>query len=233
MTMSKIERLKGLGLTAEQILAVVEIIDEEVTLLVTLLEKRRKQNAERQQRFKAKKGNVTGAVTQKIQPKQVVKQGKVLSVSSPKVVDLFPESLPKKVTNTRARAKIGTRLAVDWIPDPKDTARVAQECNLSPAMAAREFEKFRDYWCAKSGATATKLDWQATWRNWLRKASEMGPVSKYQPRMTEREKADAIFNEAIRQAEAREQSGQDDLEQISDGYECLSGLRPRIGRDPR
>ena len=27
-----------------------------------------------------------------------------------------------------------------------------------------------DYWCAKPGADGTKLDWEATWRNWLRKA---------------------------------------------------------------
>lgn len=35
-----------------------------------------------------------------------------------------------------------------------------------------ETEKFVDYWRAKSGANATKLDWPATWRNWLRRASE-------------------------------------------------------------
>lgn len=36
--------------------------------------------------------------------------------------------------------------------------------------ARREAERFRDYWCAKSGKDATKTDWQATWRNWVRKA---------------------------------------------------------------
>lgn len=35
-----------------------------------------------------------------------------------------------------------------------------------------ETEKFVDYWRAKSGAGATKVDWPATWRNWLRRASE-------------------------------------------------------------
>ncbi|MCA1440457.1 hypothetical protein I6F07_09570 [Ensifer sp. IC4062] len=38
------------------------------------------------------------------------------------------------------------------------------------AAAEAEFEKFRDYWCAKAGREATKLDWQATWRNWIRNA---------------------------------------------------------------
>jgi anti-sigma-K factor RskA len=29
-------------------------------------------------------------------------------------------------------------------------------------------EQFRDYWSAKAGSGSTKLDWQATWRNWVR-----------------------------------------------------------------
>ncbi len=29
-------------------------------------------------------------------------------------------------------------------------------------------DTFRDFWISKSGATAIKLDWQATWRNWVR-----------------------------------------------------------------
>ena len=31
-----------------------------------------------------------------------------------------------------------------------------------------EAEKFRDFWTAKAGRDAAKLDWQATWRNWMR-----------------------------------------------------------------
>lgn len=38
--------------------------------------------------------------------------------------------------------------------------------------AVEEFEKFKDYWNAKTGKDATKLDWDATWRNWLRNTKE-------------------------------------------------------------
>jgi len=42
-----------------------------------------------------------------------------------------------------------------------------------------EAEKFRDYWCGKSGKDATKTDWPATWRNWVRNAGPMrGPGKK-------------------------------------------------------
>ncbi len=38
----------------------------------------------------------------------------------------------------------------------------------------REWAKFCDYWRAKTGASATKKDWLATWRNWCRKAEQDG-----------------------------------------------------------
>lgn len=33
-------------------------------------------------------------------------------------------------------------------------------------------EQFRDYWAAASGANATKRNWEAAWRTWMRKAAE-------------------------------------------------------------
>jgi hypothetical protein len=35
--------------------------------------------------------------------------------------------------------------------------------------------KFVDFWRGKSGRDATKLDWPATWRNWLRRDFEDHP----------------------------------------------------------
>ena len=36
----------------------------------------------------------------------------------------------------------------------------------------REQEVFRDYWLAVPGQKGCKLDWPATWRNWIRRAAE-------------------------------------------------------------
>ncbi len=36
--------------------------------------------------------------------------------------------------------------------------------------AEAERDKFRDFWTAKAGKDAAKLDWRATWRNWIRNA---------------------------------------------------------------
>ena len=35
----------------------------------------------------------------------------------------------------------------------------------------KTFDSFKDYWVAKPGAGGVKLDWQATWRNWVRSQS--------------------------------------------------------------
>lgn len=48
----------------------------------------------------------------------------------------------------------------------------------------RSADKFRDYWTAKSGKDATKVDWAATWRNWVR--NEHGwPNARASPRYSQ------------------------------------------------
>jgi uncharacterized protein YdaU (DUF1376 family) len=50
---------------------------------------------------------------------------------------------------------------------PEDWAAWAkgERPELDPERVA---EKFADYWHGKAGAAGRKLDWQATWRNWVR-----------------------------------------------------------------
>ena len=69
----------------------------------------------------------------------------------------------------------GHRLPADWQPTPEELrwaidARPDIEANL-------EVERFRDYWIAQPGAKGVKLDWTATWRNWIRNARGNGRPS--------------------------------------------------------
>ena len=41
----------------------------------------------------------------------------------------------------------------------------------------QEAKKFVDYWIAKPGKDGCKLDWEATWRNWIRNARQQGSVA--------------------------------------------------------
>ena len=72
---------------------------------------------------------------------------------------------------TTPDAKRGSRLPKDWVL-PKDLGEwsLAEFPAWSVEMVQIEGQKFRDYWVAKPGKDATKLDWPATWRNWCRNA---------------------------------------------------------------
>jgi hypothetical protein len=63
------------------------------------------------------------------------------------------------------------RLPEAWQPAQQDVD-YARARGLSDAAINREAERFRNYWLAKSGAQARKHSWEATWRNWILKATD-------------------------------------------------------------
>ena len=75
----------------------------------------------------------------------------------------------KPLTNNQEPIKErtrGSRLSADWVL-PKEWADWAKQ--ERPDLDLRSVgEQFKDYWSAKAGSGSTKLDWQATWRNWVR-----------------------------------------------------------------
>lgn len=76
------------------------------------------------------------------------------------------QSPVKARADARPAKNRGTRLPPDWAPDPDLIVWARAE---RPELGlTREIEKFRDYWAAKAGAGGVKLDWPATFRNWVR-----------------------------------------------------------------
>ena len=76
-------------------------------------------------------------------------------------------------TEERQREKRASRIPPNFEPTPEPEAEAGIDRRI-------ELANFRDYWTAKSGAQATKLDWQATWRQWARKANRPG-VNPFKP----------------------------------------------------
>lgn len=68
--------------------------------------------------------------------------------------------------NSENRTARGARLALDDLPD--DWRRWAQH-ERPDLDVGRTWEVFRDYWVAQPGQKGCKLDWRATWRNWVRR----------------------------------------------------------------
>lgn len=63
----------------------------------------------------------------------------------------------------------GTRLSPEWRL-PKSWGEWAlAECVITEQQVRREAKNFLDYWTALPGAKATKVNWQGTWRNWIRR----------------------------------------------------------------
>jgi hypothetical protein len=75
-----------------------------------------------------------------------------------------------KVESTR-----GSRLSPDFCltEDWKDFCQQDRP-DLNPSKV---FETFKDYWVAKAGQQGVKLDWFATWRNWVRSQNQ-APINK-------------------------------------------------------
>ena len=70
------------------------------------------------------------------------------------------------ITNNHIKTQRGTRLPKDWICENSwaEWAR-AERPDLNITKVA---ESFYDYWISKPGAGGVKLNWEATWRNWVR-----------------------------------------------------------------
>lgn len=63
-----------------------------------------------------------------------------------------------------------SRIPVPFKVDPEMQMWVTEEC---PGLDwDTETKQFVDYWRAKSGKDATKLDWLATWRRWMRRSHQ-------------------------------------------------------------
>jgi len=79
-------------------------------------------------------------------------------------------------------SKRGTRLDCNWqLPDDWRMWARTNFPASTDASVAEQAAIFRDFWIAKPGAQACKLDWEATWRNWCRKGlSAAGMVRKPQ-----------------------------------------------------
>ncbi len=74
-----------------------------------------------------------------------------------------------KEREPKGSPKKASRLSPEWVL-PQAWGEWATENGMTADDARREADRFKDYWCAKSGKDATKTDWLATWRNWVRKA---------------------------------------------------------------
>jgi hypothetical protein len=87
------------------------------------------------------------------------------------VIETAPETDTDTDTdksNSYKRTALATRLPDDWNPSNEDI----EFANQTGVDWIKNAEIFRDYWLAQPGVKGRKANWSATWRNWVRRASE-------------------------------------------------------------
>jgi hypothetical protein len=65
------------------------------------------------------------------------------------------------------------------------------EKELPNVDTAKLAESFTDYWQAAAGAKARKLDWDATWRTWVRRSCDRYPTKAQSRAMSPQIRIDA------------------------------------------
>lgn len=75
------------------------------------------------------------------------------------------DAMPTKRAKT---SLVAHRLPEDWTPPDEWIEWASRERRWQPEDTREEAEIFANYWQAKSGQQATKLDWRKTWANWVR-----------------------------------------------------------------
>lgn len=134
----------------------VRVIDEQA-------ERRRAADRERK---RLRNSAETAEVTEQVSPK------KETSPTPPKEKTTPSQSEPNGSSKNRAcRLPITFEPDIDW----------AVTAGMHLSQAQMEACQFVDYWTAKPGKDGTKLDWPATWRQWVRNQLKRRPASRASP----------------------------------------------------
>jgi hypothetical protein len=192
-----LDAMVAAGCSAEQIAAAVKASLSEQEARAA--EKRAK-DAERQRRHRASRDvTVTDCDTAE---QDVTEEGQKNVPPHPPIENKKPNPLP--LQNPKADRR-GSRLSADWQPSPEEV-QWARSAGLPSNRIETVAAEFRDYWCAKPGAAGRKVDWSATWRNWVRKSLEWGGGRKggsTAPPKRQAEKPSPISDDVWRREVAR------------------------------
>ena len=128
----------------------------------------------------------------------------------------------KETEVEKKRGTKGSRLSTDFeLPDSLIEFCQTERPDLNPKKV---FDSFKDYWVAKAGAAGVKLDWQATWRNWVRNQNIAKPLFN---------KADVV-HQTVPSSSQRDPAlvklDEDRLKTAPPNPEVLARMRALLGR---
>lgn len=200
ISVAVLDAMVAAGCSAEQIAAVVKA---DMAGDADRKAHKRENNADRQRRYRERNAalRVTGVTNGD------KRDGTLPPSPSPLVPPpQTPPPIIPQSSSTIPETKRASRLSTDWVL-PSAWGRWAISQGHSEATIRLEADKFRDFWCSKSGTDATKLDWEATWRNWMRNSRSApghGPPAAKPPSITDVLKAQVLEMQANEQRDTEE-----------------------------
>lgn len=169
---SLVERLVEAGLSIGE---ASSIIAEAVAVGAATAAYRKSPGAIRTERWREKQRHKTSQnVTERHadEPSQnVTNRHKPSQCDAPNVSPIEERNIKNTSRRNSDRASRGTRIDPNWSPTMAEREFAIAE-GLSTSEINREAARFRDYWKGRAGAGGVKLDWSATWQNWIRTAAE-------------------------------------------------------------
>ena len=118
--------------------------------------------------------------------------------------EIDPENDTLSKRGTRIENYLNQNFNSIKIPEP--FFEFAQENNFKPEQIQFHWNQFFDFWKSKSGKDATKLDWLATWRRWIRK--EIANAKTQTHGSSKSQRADDAVSESLSELEAEGLFGQ-------------------------
>lgn len=107
-------------------------------------------------------------------------------------MDRSPPASPARERASSPDSRHGTRIPANFTVTDTMAGWAAE--HIIGVDIRAETARFADYWRARPGRAACRLDWAATWRNWMRRAAEQASHAR-PPARREAEQAatDALF----------------------------------------
>lgn len=124
----------------------------------------------------------------------------------------FPTPLPKTppIIPPSIKTSRATELPNDWEPDAKTWA-LADELGFTTQETWDQLDRMRDWAKNAGGGKGRKSDWNAAFRNWIKRAADERRNKPQAPRRNNLQDSfavlDAVVDEAIRRSDGSGQAG--------------------------
>jgi hypothetical protein len=158
-----VKKLNNVGASMEAISIAIEAVEAQMALLEAEKETKREKWRKLKAGQRAKKVMSTGLPLD-VHEKSTDPSPPDGFLPPPICKHILPP--PSFTPSPVKRAQRAARLSEDWKPKEFEGETV-------------ELEKFRDWARSAPGQKGVKADWDATWRNWMRRVREQGNVTAF------------------------------------------------------